>query len=153
MFRCFAIASVATALISGCSNATSYRFPSAETKKVQAASGVAECSERYTLLRAPQIDPALPAKQNLETTFGAERFTGVEENVTVMPADGTTGGFLRVRYPKDSINFASSKNGHPLGGASFYVPYFQGRAACLHYQVRFQENFAFRKGGKLPWSL
>lgn len=150
MFRFISVIVVAITFLSACGSASSGRSDLVETKKVQPASGLQKCSDRYALLRAPQIDTALSAKQNLESSFGAQRLLGVEENVTVLPADGTSGAILRVRYPEGSINFGSAKKGRPLGGASFYVPYFRGRSACLHYRVRFQDDFAFQKGGKLP---
>lgn len=150
MFRYIAIIAIGLSLMSACSNAASNRYPLAERKEVRPASGMQKCSDRYTLIRELRIDPGLSARQNLETVFGADRLVGVEENMTVMPSADTVGGFLRVRYPQGSINFGSAKDGHPIGGAAFYVPYFRGKSACLQYRVRFEDGFAFRKGGKLP---
>src|SRR3546814_7901403 len=84
----------------------------------------------------------------LESTLEAERLVGIEENVEILPGDG--GGFLRVRYPEDSINFSSADEETPLGGAAFYASVGRSKVSCLHYRVRFPEDFDFNKGGKLP---
>src|SRR3546814_3593387 len=60
-----------------------------------------------------------PREEVLESTLEAERLVGIEENVEILPGDG--GGFLRVRYPEDSINFSSADEETPLGGAAFYA--------------------------------
>src|SRR3546814_15029173 len=66
----------------------------------------------------------------------------------ILPGDG--GGFLRVRYPEDSVNFSSADEETPLGGAAFYASVGRSQVSCLHYRVRFPEDFDFNKGGTLP---
>jgi len=51
--------------------------------------------------------------------------------------------WLRVLYPKGSI-------GADNGGAGWRFPFGRQEAAELRYEVRFNENFDFVKGGKLP---
>lgn len=69
-----------------------------------------------------------------------------QENVSLDVPDG-----VRVEYPEGSVNPANSPP-LPLGGAGFEL-YFAASAAlslALTYQVQFQADFAFNKGGKLP---
>ncbi len=51
--------------------------------------------------------------------------------------------WLRVLYPKGSI-------GADNGGAGWRFPFGRQETAELRYEVRFDENFDFVKGGKLP---
>ena len=126
------------------------RKPYAEKDEVQPRSGLAPCSARLALVRAPQLAGSSAAEDLVEEAFDAERLIGVEENVEVLPGDGGEGGFLRVRYPEDSVNFGSADDETPLGGAAFYAPFARTKVSCLHYRVRFPADFEFAKGGKLP---
>src|SRR3546814_13585034 len=38
----------------------------------------------------------------------------------------------------------------PLGRAACYAAVGRSKVSCLHYRVRFPEDFDFNKGGKLP---
>lgn len=129
------------------------RKPYAEKKEVQPRSGLSPCSTRLALVSSPQLAPAGSAEDTeeiVEAAFDAERLIGVEENVELLPGDGEEGAFLRVRYPEESVNFGSADDETPLGGAAFYTPFAKTKVSCLHYRVRFQEDFEFAKGGKLP---
>src|SRR5438477_687091 len=60
---------------------------------------------------------------------------------------------LRVTYPKESASFtAAQRYGVPVGGAQFEADLGLSPSDCLHlrYYVRFADDFAFVKGGKLP---
>lgn len=124
------------------------RKPYAEDDEVQPRSQLAPCSTRLALVRAARFDASSSAEEVLESTLDAERLVGVEENVEILPGDG--GGLLRVRYPEDSVNFSSADDETPLGGAAFYASVGRSKVSCLHYRVRFPEDFDFNKGGKLP---
>ena len=151
MIRGFAtIAALTACLAEGSGSFALDRKPYAESEKVQVRSSTSPCSQRLPLVRQASFDPSLPAEEALESAMEAQRFLGVEENVEIVPPEGAEGGFLRVRYPEDSVNFGSSKEGLPLGGASFYVPFSAGKESCVHYRVRFPADFDFVKGGKLP---
>jgi len=126
------------------------RKPYAEDDDVQPRSGPTPCSQRLRLVGAPRLGDTGSAEEIVEAAFGAERLTGVEENIEVVSGDGGEGRFLRVRYPEDSVNFGSADDETPLGGAQFYAPVGAAKASCLHYRVRFEEDFDFAKGGKLP---
>lgn len=140
----------AAALLAGPGQAED-RKPYAEDDEVQPQSGLPPCSARLPLVRAVRIGDAGSPEDAVESAFAAERLTGVEENVDIRRDDGGgSGGMLRVRYPEDSINFGSADDDTPLGGAAFYAPFATAEALCLHYRVRFEEDFEFNKGGKLP---
>ena len=126
------------------------RKPYAEDEDVQPRSGLAPCSARLALVKAPRLQAFGSAEEMVEEAFDAERLIGVEENVEVMTGGRGEGSFLRVRYPEDSVNFGSADDETPLGGAAFYAPFSSGQALCLHYRVRFPQDFEFVKGGKLP---
>jgi hypothetical protein len=126
------------------------RKPYAESEEVAPSSQLAPCSQRIPALRTNPLSVAQDPEDALKSALGAGRFLGVKENVGIRPGGIGGGGMLRVRYPEGSINFGSADDGKPLGGASFYVPFTAGRAACLHYEVRFPADFEFAKGGKLP---
>lgn len=148
--RRIAAAMLGACLASGCGSTGPAAGPTADKKNVAPKSGLAACSTRLPLVKAPKLAPSGPPEQILKSSFSAERLLGIEENVEVIadPAGGEA--VLRVQYPKGSVNFGSAKKGRPLGGASFYVPFAGGDVSCLHYRVRFPEGFAFVKGGKLP---
>ncbi len=143
-----AIALSAIAILFSSNGIAEERRPYAEKKEVEPRSGSEACSSRLPLVRSTELDPDRPAEEALKASLGAERHLGVEENVEVREEEG--GVFLRVRYPEGSFNFGSADEDTPLGGASFYAPFSSARALCLHYKLRFPDNFAFVKGGKLP---
>ena len=148
MWSKFTAAVLTAALAAGQPCAGSDRKPYAETEDVTPGRALAPCSERLPLALRGDLLPGADVEEALEEALGAERMLGVEENVT-LHKEGEV-AFLRVRYPEDSINFGSADEGRPLGGASFFVPAPAGNAACIHYKVRFPEEFDFVKGGKLP---
>ncbi len=139
---------LAAVLAAGQACAGSDRKPYAETEEVAPGQALAPCSERLPLALRGDVQPGADVESVLEDSLGAERLLGVEENVT-LHKDGES-AFLRVLYPEDSINFGSTDDDRPLGGASFFVPISAGRAGCLHYKLRFPDGFDFVKGGKLP---
>ncbi len=63
---------------------------------------------------------------------------------------------LHARYPLGSYDPAAVRGaGAPLGGAQFRTPFAGMQVAVkdqigLRYRVRFQDNFRFVRGGKLP---
>jgi hypothetical protein len=73
---------------------------------------------------------------------------GLDNAELVKAADGPR---LRVHYPKGSIN--PGNDDAPRGGLGFRLPVASAqkvKEACLRYRVRFPEDFAFARGGKLP---
>jgi hypothetical protein len=150
ILRIFLGLALATVSASGCMSSGAKRQPMADKKNVSATSGLASCSTRLSLAMAPQLVPGMQGPRDVKAAFGAERLIGVEENVEIRQAQDGSSALLRVRYPKDSINFGSAKKGRPLGGAAFYTPFATGDVLCLHYKVRFPGDFDFVKGGKLP---
>lgn len=141
-------AAVAALLAGGC--LAGDREPYAEDDEVQPSSGLTPCSQRLRLVGAPRLGEGDRPEEVIEAAFDAERLIGVEENVDLLSGDGGEGSFLRVRYPEESVNFGSADDETPLGGAQFYAPVGAARVLCLHYRVRFEEDFEFAKGGKLP---
>src|SRR3546814_8111210 len=107
--------SAAAVLLTGACMAAE-RKPYAEDDEVQPRSQLSPCSTRLALVRAARFDASASAEEVLESTLEAERLVGIEENVEILPGDG--GGFLRVRYPEDSINFSSADEETPPGGAA-----------------------------------
>lgn len=126
------------------------RKPYAESKDVAPTTQLAPCSQRMPAVPTDPLPVSQDPEDALKSALGAGRFLGVKENVGIRPGEVGSGGMLRVRYPEGSINFGSAKDGRPLGGAAFYVPFTAGQAVCLHYEVRFPAGFEFAKGGKLP---
>lgn len=87
----------------------------------------------------------------LRAAFRARHLWGVTENLAALTEPDLAEPGLRVRFPAGSINPGNPDA--PLGGAGFIagVPGLAGaEAACLRYRVRFPEEFAFGRGGKLP---
>src|SRR3546814_1969007 len=78
---------------------------------VQPRTSLSPCSARLAVIRAPRLATSGPAEDVVEDAFDAERLIGVEENVEVLTGDG---GFLRVHYPEDSVNFGSADDETPL---------------------------------------
>ncbi|MGY1815108.1 polysaccharide lyase [Blastococcus sp. SYSU D00820] len=101
------------------------------------APGLAELGAVF----GPQLEP------QEEGSFGLDRWTAVDGP----PGVDVPG--LRVSYPAGSVSpSASREHGSPEGGMQVFLP-FAGEpmeAAHLRYWVRFPEDFAFVKGGKLP---
>lgn len=72
------------------------------------------------------------------------------DNLSFFKQDGQL--VLRVIYPKGSIDPAAAKRrGAPLGGAGFKLRSASGtNCAVLSYKIRFDKNFNWVIGGKLP---
>src|SRR3546814_5653460 len=83
----------------------------AEKDDVQPRTSLSPCSAGLAVIRAPRLATSGPAEDVVEDAFDAERLIGVEENVEVLTGDG---GFLRVHYPEDSVNFGSADDETPL---------------------------------------
>lgn len=108
------------------------------------------CGQRYELASRVELPPDVAAPEAVRRAFAPARVWGVAENVRILghKADGTP--TLAVRYPKGSIAPSSAA---PRGGAGFVSRAGLGggaEAACLSYRVRFADDFAFARGGKLP---
>lgn len=118
---------------------------------------LAPCSERY-----PQVARLAPAhwlqtaKHSIREDFASSRDWGTEDNALLLGplASGLPEPALRVLYPKDSSSPSDADQaGVPRGGLGFYTEDERLQGAdrvCLHYQLRFEANFDFVKGGKLP---
>lgn len=84
-----------------------------------------------------------------EHSFGWENFTRVQS-----PSDNKN-YYLRVVYPEGSFSPSQTKkSGLPVGGAQFISQpssdFLPAESLRLRYEVMFEENFDFVKGGKLP---
>ncbi len=108
------------------------------------------CSERYRPLEPVSVSRSGDVEEALEAAFSAEKTWGLGENVQIVADSVARSTTLEVRYPAGSR--APSARA-PLGGAGFYsrmgLPARLERV-CLHYEVRFEEDFDFVRGGKLP---
>ncbi|WP_231489509.1 polysaccharide lyase [Billgrantia saliphila] len=118
---------------------------------------LAPCSERYPVvaqLRPLRWDQT--AKQSIREDFTSTRDWGTENNTSLLPAmtSGLPEPALRVHYPAGSSSPSDAdQEGVPRGGAGFYTEHADLQytdRACLHYLLRFDTNFDFVKGGKLP---
>jgi hypothetical protein len=92
-----------------------------------------------------------------EGRFGLDRLhlEHTDDDGRARPAGeaGAPAAFLRADYPRGSASPAVSvASGAPSGGAQFLGtrPGTPADHLFLRYRVRFAENFAFVKGGKLP---
>ena len=111
------------------------------------------CLQRYRVVFSFQPTPADVGRAPLEALapLRPHQPFAVETNLSIRAAEGPVSAVLNVRYPAGSIN-PGSKDA-PAGGAQFYAPVLAGhdaKAACLGYRVRFEDGFAFARGGKLP---
>lgn len=111
------------------------------------------CLQRYREVVSFQPAPADVGRAPLDALapLRPHQPFAVEANLSIRTGDETASAVLHVRYPEGSIN-PGSKN-TPAGGAQFYAPVLAGSgatAACLGYRVRFEDGFAFARGGKLP---
>ncbi len=70
------------------------------------------------------------------------------QQFTSLILDATYGPTLQIQYPQGSAN----PSGSVLGGIHFYAQptVFPATEMCLSYQIRFDANFTWVKGGKLP---
>jgi hypothetical protein len=118
---------------------------------------LAPCSERYALVAS--LHPShwdQTAKQAIRQDYASTRDWGTEDNVSLLPPSesGLAEIALRVHYPKNSSSPSDARqNDVPRGGLGFYTEErdLQGTdRVCLHYQLRFEANFNFVEGGKLP---
>jgi hypothetical protein len=75
-------------------------------------------------------------------------------DVTIIPSgDPRFPAALRVRYPADSASqLSAATTDTPHGGAQWYLAWQGGPVdtAYLRYFVRFEKDFDFVKGGKMP---
>ncbi len=84
-----------------------------------------------------------------------EKWFGLENLQLFKTQKNSSQHVLRVRYPAGSASQTVTKNeGAPVGGVQFNVAlpskWDNKERLNLGYSVRFPENFAFVKGGKLP---
>lgn len=116
---------------------------------------IAPCSQRYTPVWSFHDAPlrkGMPAREALEC-WSPDTDLGVwgEQNLSIRTARGQYPVFIRVEYPEGSINPRNREA--PIGGTGFYGTQLGtpgAQAACLRYAVRFEEDFDFARGGKLP---
>lgn len=115
------------------------------------------CSERYPLAADLQPSGWLESgKDSVRKDFDSTRDWGTEDNALILNplASGLPEPALRVFYPENSSSPSDADQDEiPRGGLGFYTKEVLLRdvdRACLHYQVRFEANFYFVKGGKLP---
>lgn len=123
-----------------------------------ARAGSGETAIEPCLQRYPEIVSFQPAAADIGqpplavlAPLQPQQPFAVEANVSVRAGDETASAVLHVLYPKGSIN--PGNKSAPAGGAQFYAPVLAGTAAtaaCLGYRVRFEDGFAFARGGKLP---
>lgn len=116
------------------------------------------CSERYPLVASPSPTRDYhTAKEVVRENFASHRDWGTENNIRLLPSEitklGETG--LRILYPEgtSSPSDADESNDARRGGAGFYTletALNGSEHACLLYRVRFESDFDFVKGGKLP---
>jgi hypothetical protein len=102
---------------------------------------------------APLLSPQVAAVfgpdvvQQKGGSYGLDRMTAIAE-------PGTPGGTaIRVTYPAGSSSQNSNRvSGSPSGGAQIYLPLKGGAvdSLWLSYAVRFEKDFDFVRGGKLP---
>ncbi|NIC06895.1 polysaccharide lyase [Billgrantia bachuensis] len=118
---------------------------------------LAPCSERYPQVASLQPSHWLQtAKHSIREDYASTRDWGTENNAHLLDplASGLPEPALRALYPKDSSSPSDAdQGGIPRGGLGFYTreaSLEKADRACLHYQLRFEANFNFVKGGKLP---
>jgi hypothetical protein len=105
-----------------------------------AAAEVMPCSERMPIIWSLRFQE--PLGQWLQD-LPASRIWGTQ-NMALQRRN-----VLEVTYPKGSIDPAATTA--PQGGAGFLHPTAKKLSSgCLTYEVRFDPNFKFVKGGKLP---
>ncbi|QOR39615.1 hypothetical protein HNO52_14635 [Billgrantia diversa] len=118
---------------------------------------LASCSERYSLLAALRPRHVLQtAKEAIREDFASTRDWGTESNAELLGAltSGLPEPALRAHYPRNSSSPSDAdQQVVPRGGLGFYTKEKNLQdtdRACLHYRLRFEANFDFVKGGKLP---
>ncbi|MCE8018235.1 hypothetical protein HOP62_19320 [Halomonas sp. MCCC 1A17488] len=118
---------------------------------------LAPCSERYPLVATLRPRHALQtAKGAIREDFASTRDWGTETNAELLAAvtSGLAEPALRAHYPRNSSSPSDAERKDiPRGGLGFYTEergLQDTDRACLHYRLRFEENFDFVKGGKLP---
>ena len=89
-----------------------------------------------------------------DVTLREDGSFGLDRWIRINPGpEGPTGRAIRVLYPEGSVSPSASREyGAPGGGMQHYLP-ITGKpvdAAYMRYWVRFPDDFAFVKGGKLP---
>lgn len=108
------------------------------------------CGGRYERAAPVELRPAATPLESIRRAFRASRVWGVAENVRLVAEAAHPEPALAVRYPEGSVAPSSAA---PRGGAGFVSSSGLAtgvEAACLSYRLRFAEEFAFAKGGKLP---
>lgn len=150
-----AVAGLAAATVFGLSApASSGSLPKIDKKASEPTEMTAPCATRYGQVWSMKVPDKAVGKTGVEQflsggTGTIDRVWGVEENIVL--ERGERGGRMTVRYPEGSIN-PSSKDKRPLGGAGFVARLLpkDTSSACLSYRVRFEDEFEFVRGGKLP---
>jgi hypothetical protein len=126
-------------------------FPNAEKSAYMPRTRMDGCAQRYGDPADLGIDAA-DAGKSIDAATGdikLGRIWGVEKNLTIEPAGDDA--LMDVVYPKGS--FTPGADDAPRGGAGFVAEFGTGEGlerACLTYRMRFQDDFYFKKGGKLP---
>ncbi|MFW3616368.1 polysaccharide lyase [Billgrantia antri] len=118
---------------------------------------LAPCSERYPLVATLRPRHVLQtAKEAIREDFASTRDWGTETNAELLSAvtSGLVEPALRAHYPQHSSSPSDADQQKvPRGGLGFYTEektLQDTDRACLHYRLRFEANFDFVKGGKLP---
>ncbi|MBK1696158.1 polysaccharide lyase [Rhodovibrio salinarum] len=126
-------------------------FPNAANSDYVPRKRVAGCAQRYGDAARLGIDPGdtgQPLDKAIEQAK-LGRVWGVEKNASI--TSSPDGAAMEVVYPKGS--YSPGADDAPRGGAGFVAEFGAGdglERACLTYNVRFQDDFYFKKGGKLP---
>jgi hypothetical protein len=128
-------------------------LPEIDPKAFAPAQPQAPCSQRYTervTLGIDGQDVGTPVKDALARLDVSDAW-GLEENTSIVPADGSYPAAIQVMFPEGS--YSPAADDAPRGGAGFHVM-LPGRPAveqaCLRYAVQFPAGFDWVKGGKLP---
>ena len=126
-------------------------FPNAAQSDYVPRSRMDGCAQRYDRVAELGVE-ADDAGRALDDAAGQAklgRVWGVAKNLSIETAGD--GAAMQVFYPKGS--YSPGADDAPRGGAGFVAEFGTGQGlerACLTYRVRFQDDFYFKKGGKLP---
>jgi hypothetical protein len=144
---------ILTGAVLASAGAAAENFPEVDSEAFAPTQPQVPCSQRYSKPVTLGIDgedigtAVKDALAHLEITDA----WGLDENATIVGADGSHPAVIQVTFPEGSYSPAAKDA--PRGGAGFHVA-LPGRprveTACLRYAVRFPAAFEWVKGGKLP---